>query len=170
MVSESLTDIKDAAQTIKKRSHRLIHFVDSYRNLTLVKKPNFEIFPIKELFSRVEKLMQADFKEKGIQFRVNVEPRTLELTADPELIEQVLINLLLNAQQAVSDCKNAEVYLEARLDKRGKIALEVKDNGPGIPKDNLEKIFIPFFSTKEGGSGIGPSSIFMRVSSDISSR
>ena len=99
--------------------------------------------------------MQADFKEKGIQFRVNVEPRTLELTADPELIEQVLINLLLNAQQAVAGCKNAEVYLEARLDKRGKIVLEVKDNGPGIPKDNLEKIFIPFFSTKEGGSGIG---------------
>jgi nitrogen fixation/metabolism regulation signal transduction histidine kinase len=155
MVSESLTDIKDAAQTIKKRSHGLIHFVDAYRNLTLVKKPNFEIFQIKELFSRVEKLMQTDFKEKGIQFDVRVEPRTLELTADTELIEQVLINLLLNAQQAVYGCKNAEVHLEARLDKRGKIVIEVKDNGPGIPKDNLEKIFIPFFSTKEGGSGIG---------------
>ena len=133
----------------------MIHFVDAYRNLTLVKKPNFEIFQIKELFSRAEKLMQTDFKEKGIQFDVRVEPRTLELTADPEFIEQVLINLLLNAQQAVYGCKNAEVHLEARLDKRGKIVIEVKDNGPGIPKDNLEKIFIPFFSTKEGGSGIG---------------
>jgi len=155
MVSESQKDIKEAAQTIKKRSHGLMHFVDAYRNLTLVKKPNFEIFPIKELFSRVEKLMQTDFKEKGIRFKVSVKPRTLELTADPELIEQVLINLLLNAQQAVSGCKKAEVCLEARLDKRGKIVVEVKDNGPGIPKDNLEKIFIPFFSTKEGGSGIG---------------
>lgn len=155
VVSESLADIRDAAQTIKKRSHGLIHFVDAYRNLTLVKKPNFEIFQIKDLFSRVEKLMQADFKKKSIRFRVNVEPRTLELTADPELIEQVLINILLNAQQAVDGCENAEVHLEARLDKRGKIVLEVKDNGPGIPKDNLEKIFIPFFSTKEGGSGIG---------------
>jgi len=155
VVSESIADIRDAAQTIKKRSHGLIHFVDAYRNLTLVKKPNFEIFQIKDLFSRVEKLMQADFKKKSIRFRVNVEPRTLELTADPELIEQVLINILLNAQQAVDGCENAEVHLEARLDKRGKIVLEVKDNGPGIPKDNLEKIFIPFFSTKEGGSGIG---------------
>lgn len=155
MVSESLTDIKDAAQTIKKRSQGLMHFVDAYRNLTLIKKPNFKIFQIKDLFSRVEKLMNTDFQEKEIRFDVKVEPRTLELTADNELIEQVLINLLLNAQQAVTGRKNAAVRLEARLDKRGKIVIEVKDNGPGIPKDNLEKIFIPFFSTKEGGSGIG---------------
>jgi signal transduction histidine kinase len=67
----------------------------------------------------------------------------------------MLINLLLNAQQAVQGRKNAEVNLEARLDKRGKIVIEIKDNGPGIPQENLEKIFIPFFSTKEGGSGIG---------------
>jgi len=155
MVSESLTDIKDAAQTIKKRSQGLMHFVDAYRNLTLIKKPNFKIFQIKELFSRVEKLMHTDFKERGVCFNVKVEPRTLELTADTELLEQVLINLLLNAQQAVTGQKNAAVNLDARLDKRGKIVIEVKDNGPGIPKENLEKIFIPFFSTKEGGSGIG---------------
>ncbi len=155
MVSETMTDIKDAARTIKKRSQGLLHFVDAYRNLTLVKKPIFEIFPIKELFLRVKKLMQADFKEKEIIFKVNVKPETLELTADPELIEQVLINLLLNAQQAVEGYKNAEVNLEARLDKRGKIVIEVRDNGPGIPKENLEKIFIPFFSTKKEGSGIG---------------
>ncbi|MBD3415226.1 MAG: ATP-binding protein [Candidatus Aminicenantes bacterium] len=155
MVSEALTDIKDAAQTIKKRSQGLMHFVDAYRNLTLIKKPNFQIFQIKELFLRVEKLMQKDFKDKGIQFLVKVQPQTLELTADTELIEQVLINLLLNAQQAVEGCENAEVNLEARLDKRGKIILEVTDNGPGIPNENMEKIFIPFFSTKEGGSGIG---------------
>jgi nitrogen fixation/metabolism regulation signal transduction histidine kinase len=155
MVSEALTDIQDAAQTIKKRSQGLMHFVDAYRNLTLIKKPKFRIFQIQELFSRVEKLMQSDFKDKGIQFTVKVQPQTLELTADTELIEQVLINLLLNAQQAVEGCKNAEVNLEARLDKRGKIVLEVRDNGPGIPKENMEKIFIPFFSTKEEGSGIG---------------
>jgi len=153
--SGSLTDVKDAAQTIKKRSQGLMHFVDAYRNLTLIKKPHFEIFQIKELFNRIEKLMQADFKAKEIELTITIKPETLELTADPELLEQVLINLLLNAQQAVEGRKNAEVTLEARLDKRGKIIIEVKDNGPGIPKENLEKIFIPFFSTKKGGSGIG---------------
>ena len=155
MISESLTDVKDAAQTIKKRSKGLMHFVDAYRNLTLIKQPHFEIFPIRELFTRIEKLMHTDFKAKEIKLAISIKPETLELTADTELLEQVLINLLLNAQQAVEGRKNAEVILEARLDKRGKIIIEVKDNGPGIPKENLEKIFIPFFSTKKGGSGIG---------------
>jgi two-component system nitrogen regulation sensor histidine kinase NtrY len=155
MISESLSDVRDAAQTIKKRSQGLMHFVDAYRNLTLIKKPHFEIFPIKELFNRIEKLMQADFNSKKIKLKIDIRPETLELTADTELLEQVLINLLLNAQQAVEARKNAEVSLEARLDKRGKIIIEVKDNGIGIPKENLEKIFIPFFSTKKGGSGIG---------------
>jgi signal transduction histidine kinase len=150
-----MTDIQDAAQTIQKRSQGLLHFVDAYRNLTLIQKPNFQLFPVRELFTRVEKLMQANIKEKGIRFRKNVDPKTLELTADPELIEQVLINLLLNALQAVSQQKKARIDLLALLDGRGRILIQVKDNGPGIDEENLEKIFIPFFSTKEEGSGIG---------------
>ncbi len=155
MDSEALTDIHHAAQTIQKRSQGLLHFVDAYRNLTLVQKPNFQIFPIKELFARVEKLMQTDIKEKSIHFVMNVEPQSLELTADPELIEQVLINLLLNSLHALTKQKNSRIDLEANLDGRGRIIIQVKDNGPGISSDNIEKIFVPFFSTKEGGSGIG---------------
>jgi two-component system nitrogen regulation sensor histidine kinase NtrY len=153
--SESLTDIHDAAQIIQKRSQGLLHFVDAYRNLTLIQKPNFQLFPVKELFSRVEKLMQANIKKKAIRLRIDVDPQTLELTADPELIEQVLINLLLNALHAVGGRKKAKIDLNAHLDGRGRICIQVKDNGPGIAAENLEKIFIPFFSTKEGGSGIG---------------
>ena len=153
--SESLTDIHDAAQIIQKRSQGLLHFVDAYRNLTLIQKPNFQIFSVKELFSRVEKLLQANIKEKGIRFRTNVDPQSLELTADPELIEQVLINLLLNALFAVGGQKKAKIDLHSQLDGRGRIIIQVKDNGPGIAPENLEKIFIPFFSTKEQGSGIG---------------
>jgi signal transduction histidine kinase len=153
--SESLTDIHDAAQTIQKRSQGLLHFVDAYRNLALIQKPNFQLFPIKELFTRVEKLMQANIKEKAIRFRINVDPKTLELTADPELIEQVLINLLLNALQSVGGQKKAKIDLISHMDGRGRILIQVKDNGPGIEGENLEKIFIPFFSTKDKGSGIG---------------
>jgi signal transduction histidine kinase len=153
--AESLTDIHDASQTIQKRSQGLLHFVDAYRNLALVQKPNFQIFAVKELFARVEKLMKTHVKDKSINFKVSIEPQSLELAADPELIEQVLINLLLNALYAVKKRKKAKIDLDARLDGRGKILLQVKDNGPGILEENLEKIFIPFYSTKEGGSGIG---------------
>ncbi len=153
--SEALSDIHHAAQTIQKRSQGLLHFVDAYRNLTLVQKPKFQIFPIKELFARVEKLMQTDIKKKGIHFQTTVEPQSLELTADPELIEQVLINLLLNSLHAAAGQEGGRIEMKAILDGRGRIIIQVRDNGPGIPPDNIEEIFVPFFSTKEGGSGIG---------------
>jgi nitrogen fixation/metabolism regulation signal transduction histidine kinase len=153
--TEALDDIHQALKTIQKRSQGLLHFVDAYRNMTLIPKPNFQIFEIKELFARVEKLMQADFSNKAVQFNSSIEPQNLELTADPELLEQVLINLLLNALQAVDKKKNAKIDLDAHLDGRGKLIIQVIDNGSGIEKENIEKVFIPFFSTKEGGSGIG---------------
>lgn len=153
--SEALQDVQQALQTIQKRSQGLLHFVDAYRNLTLIPKPNFQIFPIQELFNRIRKLMQVNIEKNSIRFKVNVDPETLELTADPELVEQVLINLMLNAFQAVEGRKDAQIELKALLDGRGRIIIQVADNGPGIPKENIEKVFIPFFSTKEGGSGIG---------------
>ena len=151
----ALTDIDLALQTIQKRSQGLLHFVDAYRNLTRLPKPDIRLFPVRELFARVEKLMQAHIAQKSIDFRVSIEPQNLEFTADPELIEQVLINLLLNALQAVEGRAGARIELVARLDGRSREIIQVKDNGPGIPKEDLEKVFIPFFSTKEGGSGIG---------------
>ena len=153
--NEALQDIQQALQTIQKRSQGLQHFVDAYRNLTLIPKPNFQIFSVRELFNRIRKLMQVNIEKNSIRFEVNVDPETLELTADPELVEQVLINLMLNAFQAVEGRKDAQIELKALLDGRGRIIIQVADNGPGIPKENIEKVFVPFFSTKEGGSGIG---------------
>ena len=153
--SESSNDIYQALHTIQKRSQGLLHFMDAFRNLTLLPKPKFHIFSVNELFTRVEKLMQSHIAEKAVSFKTHIEPQGLELIADPELMEQVLINLLLNALQAVEGQKNAKIELSGSLDERGRIIIQVIDNGPGIPQENLEKIFIPFFSTKEGGSGIG---------------
>ena len=152
---EVFKDIRDAVQTIQKRSQGLLHFVDAYRNLTLIKKPKFQIFPVNDLFSRVHRLMQANIREKNVIFNMNVEPETLELTADPELVEQVLINLMLNALQAVEGQTNPAIQLKATLDSRGRILIQVTDNGPGISEDDLDKVFVPFFTTKEDGSGIG---------------
>lgn len=153
--SEVLQDIQQALQTIQKRSHGLLHFVDAYRNLTLIPKPNFQIFPVQDLFHRIRKLMQVNIEKNSIRFKVNVDPETLELTADPELVEQVLINLMLNAFQAVEGRNDAQIELKSLLDGRGRIVIQVIDNGPGITQENIEKVFVPFFSTKEGGSGIG---------------
>jgi len=153
--SEMITDIRDALQTIQKRSRGLLNFVDAYRNLTKIPKPDFQMFPVSELFHRIESLMKKEMDNKKIDFRMSIEPESLELTADPVMVEQVLINLLLNAIQAVEKKKSRKIEMTAGLDERGRIVIQVSDNGPGIMEEVLDKIFIPFFTTKKRGSGIG---------------
>ena len=153
--AETMDDVRGALQTIQKRSEGLLHFVEAYRKLTRIPKPHFQIFPIMELFARVQQLMRVQIADKAIHFRMNVEPESLELTADPELIEQALINLLLNAIQAVQDQRDARIELASWMDERGRVIIRVADNGPGIIEEALEKVFIPFFTTKQDGSGIG---------------
>jgi len=152
---ESTADISDALQTIHKRSRGLLHFVGAYRNLTLIPKPHFEIFPVKELFNRIEKLMKTQTGEKHIELRTNVDPVTLEVTADTELIEQVLINLIQNAIHALNGTNDPCIEIRGFLGERGHVVIQVEDNGPGIPGDVIDQIFVPFFTTKKGGSGIG---------------
>ncbi len=148
-------DIQLAAETIEKRSHGLLHFVDAFRSLTLIPKPNPQIFGVKEILTRVGRLMNANMAGKNIRFSIDVEPAGVELNADPELIEQVLINLLLNALQAIEAQPAPAIQMKGFLDERGHVVIQVVDNGPGIPAENLEKVFVPFFSTKKEGSGIG---------------
>lgn len=153
--NETIDDIQKAVQTIHKRSEGLLHFVQAYRSLTKLPIPSFKIFRITELFDRVEQLVIDKMKKRQINFSHDIQPYSLELTADPELIEQVLINLILNAIAAVKDNLNPKIQMKARIGERGRTLIEVIDNGVGIPKDVQEKIFIPFFTTKKGGSGIG---------------
>jgi two-component system nitrogen regulation sensor histidine kinase NtrY len=148
-------DIREAARTIEKRSQGLLHFVEAFRSLTLLPKPNVQSVPVRDLFDRVGRLMNAHMAGRAVAYSSSIDPETLFLQADPELIEQVLINLLLNALQAVEGRPGAALALRAFLNERGRIIIQVADNGPGIRPENLEKIFVPFFSTKAGGSGIG---------------
>ena len=152
---EDLQDIHGALQTIHKRSDGLIKFVNAYRNLTIIPQPNFQIFKISDIFSRIKQLMQSEFDEKNIILELNVDPESLELTADTELIEQVLINLLINAIHAVDGKADSKIEMTASVDDFGKIVIKVIDNGTGISHETLERIFIPFFTTKKKGSGIG---------------
>ncbi|MCE5250976.1 ATP-binding protein [bacterium] len=154
-VSETAEDIKSAVETIQKRSEGLLHFVENYRNLTRIPKPDYRIFPVSGLFARVKQLMETRIGGKDISFTVAVAPETLELTADLELIEQVLINLLLNAIDAVGDRPESRIELRGSIDDRDRVIIQVSDNGPGIVGDVIDRIFIPFFTTKQNGSGIG---------------
>lgn len=153
--SESISDMTSAVETIHKRSDGLLKFVNNYRNLTRIPKPIFQIISINELFECVSKLFENRISEKRIKYTYFVEPVSLELTADRELIEQVLINLMLNAIDAISNSDQPEINLSAQLDTHGKIVIRLIDNGSGIPEEVLEKIFIPFYTTKNDGSGIG---------------
>ena len=152
---DTVIDIRNSLRTITKRSTGLVHFVESYRNLTKIPKPKFDIILVSEIFNNVHLLMEKDLKLNGIECVIDISPSSLELTADGELIEQVLINIVKNAMHSLSDTKDAKIIMRAFLDKRGKIALQVIDNGPGILKEVINKIFVPFFTTKPEGSGIG---------------
>ena len=153
--NESVGEIQEALQTINKRSTGLLHFVNTYRNLTRIPKPNFRLCGISELFGSIEKLMEEEMRKCGFEFVVKVDPENLEFTADDQLIEQVLINLIKNSMHALSGRTNARIQLLGFMNKRGRVTIQVADNGPGILKDVLDKVFIPFFTTKPSGSGIG---------------
>ena len=152
---ESLDDIRGALRTIQKRSEGLLHFVDGYRNLARVPKPDLKFFPAADLFAQVAQLLQPRLVECGVRLESASNPARLEVLADPALLEQVLINLVLNACDAVRGQDGPRVEIAASLDDRGRPVIQVRDNGRGIAPENLDKIFVPFFSTKEGGSGIG---------------
>ena len=152
---EGMDDVKGALNTIKRRGQGLLHFVDDYRSLTRIPIPNFQVVRISELFERIEKLLTEQFHEMNIKFYFSIVPMDLEITADPDLIEQVIINLLLNSMSALAVTREPAIKLISRIDNRGGLIIQVIDNGPGIPEDLYEKIFIPFFTTRKEGSGVG---------------
>ena len=152
--AEATEDIRSAVSTIQRRSEGLLHFVEAYRGLTRVPAPSFEIVSVAGLFARVEQLMRPQFVKSAVELRLQVDPPSLELTADPEQVEQILINLLRNAREATAHRAGAGVDLTAYM-VRDKVVIEVADNGPGIVPEALGKVFIPFFTTKRDGSGIG---------------
>lgn len=152
---QSVEEFQKALQTINKRSTGLMHFVDTYRNLTRIPKPNFKISQIRAIFNNIEGLMNEELKGKNIELVTSVYPVNLEVSADEKLIEQVLINLVKNSIYALEKTESPRITLKGFMNKRGRITIQHNDNGAGILQDVLDKIFIPFFTTKQTGSGIG---------------
>ncbi len=152
---DAVMEIQQALQTINKRSTGLLHFVNTYRNLTRIPKPNFKIFPVQDLFKNLYLLMEEEITENKINFVTNIEPENIEVSADEQLVEQVIINLIRNSMHALDGRKDPTIELKTYYNKRGRVTIQVADNGTGILPEVLDKIFIPFFTTKQSGSGIG---------------
>jgi len=151
---EGAEDLKEGLDTIESRSKGLIKFIDAYREYTSLPQPKFKTVSVKDLMSKVEHLMRNDVKKANIDFNLKLESMELTVEADEEMIEQVLINLVKNAIEACVGVKNASIELKSRYHEEH-ILIEVIDNGPGIIGEALDKVFVPFFSTKKTGSGIG---------------
>lgn len=155
MDKDTVIVLHKALQTINKRSKGLLHFVNTYRNLTRIPKPNLKITQTRGLFENIIDLMEKEINKSGISIKIQVEPEDLQISADEELIEQVLINLVKNSIHALENQPAGQIILKSLFNKRGRPTMQVIDNGMGILPEVLDKIFIPFFTTKHRGSGIG---------------
>nr|MBI1230360.1 GHKL domain-containing protein [Cytophagales bacterium] len=152
---EDLDDYLMGISTIEKRSEGLINFVSDFRSLAHIPLPKFSAIKIAELFERVELLFKTQLESEHIDLQCRIRPDDLLLFADCSLIEQVLINLMQNAIHALEESVVKRILLNAYIDESGKIIIEITDSGKGIAEEALGKIFIPFFTTKKKGSGIG---------------
>jgi signal transduction histidine kinase len=133
----------------------LMHFVEDYRRLTRIPKPVFKSINISDWLTDLQLLMKNKLDEEHIEFKVVNKESRRALIGDEKLLNQVIINILNNAIDALKSTSEKKIVLGVMESSTGKFKINITDNGPGITPDEIEKIFIPFYTTKENGSGIG---------------
>ncbi|MCD4664076.1 MAG: HAMP domain-containing histidine kinase, partial [Bacteroidales bacterium] len=154
IAKDDMEDIYSGLKTIERRSKGLLKFVKTYKNIARLPKPNFVQLKIEDLFKTILTLLEPELKKEKIKFTPVIHEADIYIYADREMMEQVLINLILNAKDAVKEMENPTIELKA-LTFEDKVYIEVVDNGCGIEKEHADNIFVPFFTTKKNGSGIG---------------
>ncbi len=160
-LSESLEEMlrpneeaSGAVEVIKRRSRGLMDFVERYRAIAELPAPRPQRVRMARFLSDIDRLLGVTFLEKGITCRASVDPEDTTVTADPQLLEQAVINLMRNAADAVRDARPARIDVSCRTHE-GMVSVEIADNGCGVTQANRDQVFVPFFTTKAGGSGIG---------------
>ncbi len=154
-VRDDLEDIRDAIETMARRSEGLKRFVQSYRQLTRMPPPKTRKVMVGDYFRRLESLMMHELAQKRIAVSFSWHPAGLTLLADEDMLDQAIINLVRNAADAVKDSDDGKIGIRAYIDGKQRVILEVSDNGPGIDAETVSSIFVPFFTTKKQGSGVG---------------
>ena len=150
-----ITDLDTGIESIKNRSEGLLKFAKTYRSLNKITKLNLSKILVLDLFENIKILMLPSLENKNIEFNIKIDNPDLLVEIDRYLMEQVLINLILNAVEACKDREKAMITLSAQKNIEGKSIIKIFDNGKGIPEEIIDDVFIPFFSTKKSGSGIG---------------
>ena len=156
MKDETSEPVRNGLRVISKTGKSLITFVESYRKFTHIPTPEPTLFYVKDFAERMIQLARHHTHYPNIRFSIHIEPHDLIVYADENLISQVVLNLLKNAMQAIGHKNtNGEIEIRACCNREEAVLIEVINNGPAIPADEAEHIFVPFFTTKSGGSGIG---------------
>ena len=153
--SELFEDLEAGMKAIRKRSEGLLRFAQVYRNLNKVSEPAIKPVYIRDLFENIYRLMAPMLEQKNIELEIVLKEPDLLQELDSSLIEQVLINLIVNAADAVKDVQHPRIILSAEREQNNTVSVRVTDNGSGMGQEILNNIFIPFFTTKKNGSGIG---------------
>ncbi len=148
-------EIRNGLQTISTTGKGLLAFVESYRRFTRIPTPEPSLFYVKAFIDRMVELARHQNTCENFTFHTDISPADLIVYADENLISQVVINLLKNAIQAIGTQAGGKIEISARCNDSEEVLIEIKNNGPAIPPEIADHIFIPFFTTKEGGSGIG---------------
>ncbi|MFC2117561.1 PAS domain-containing sensor histidine kinase [Bacteroidota bacterium] len=154
ITENDITSLRTALKTIEKRSKGLYNFVDDYRKIAKVPIPQINNYSVSEILDSITSLMHEEINKSGIELLIRIEPLDLKINADHSLIEQVLINLINNSISALNGINNPIIKIVAKLDETNLIMV-ISDNGKGIPEDKIDKVFVPFYTTKKDGSGIG---------------
>lgn len=151
-----LADARAAVDTVARRSESLMQFVRSYRALTVSPSVHRQTLCVAALAQEMQRLFIAEWPPQTVRFSLSVSPDAATVMADPDLVGQLLINLLRNAAQAaLGHADVPEVKLSIAADAAGNMIFDITDNGPGIAADKLGDIFLPFFTTKPQGTGVG---------------
>jgi nitrogen fixation/metabolism regulation signal transduction histidine kinase len=153
--AKELGNVAQGLDVINERSKGLLHFVDNYRKLTKIPKPVFESIEVPDWMESIQMLFNERVTRDQINFTVQNEFKGKSFLGDQKLLTQVVINLLNNAADAVKQNSEKKIRIEVSGTDTNGVSLKFIDNGPGISQENLDQIFIPFFTTKENGSGIG---------------
>ena len=148
-------DMEFALDTIHRRSDGLLRFAETYRSLSQKIVPDMKFYNLYELLNAIHSLMNPSLQQKGIGFTLKTDNPDVTAYMDRDLIEQVIINFVTNATYAVKEKENPEIHLFSGCDNEGHPYITVADNGCGISDTIRDKIFIPFFSSKKNGNGIG---------------
>lgn len=154
LTKEDIEDLKEANDLVLSRSKGLLDFIENYRTLTHIPNPKFELIIVKDFFQSIQQLLSDKLNKDEVEFNIHFPDERFRIMADKYMLEQIIINLVVNAMDAGEGIEDFRIDIHA-FEKDERKYIQVIDNGAGIPEEIMDKIFIPFYTSKDKGTGVG---------------